>query len=177
MPGAGKTVVTRILSSIADKVVSMGDIVREEARRRGIGKDSASMMKFAKQLRIEGGGAVVAKLVLEKLRNDKGLFLIDGIRSLDEIELFRRYGQVVIVAVHASPYERFRRLRNRGRPGDPKVWEEFVERDLEELRLGIGNVIALADVMVVNEGVNLNNLSQEIIEKVRVALSHDKDKG
>ncbi|RLE50386.1 MAG: dephospho-CoA kinase, partial [Candidatus Methanomethylicota archaeon] len=33
----------------------------------------------------------------------------------------------------------------------PKNWMEFHERDFRELKVGIGNVIALADYMIVNE--------------------------
>jgi len=77
----------------------------------------------------------------------------------------------VLVAVHASPRERFRRLKSRGRPDDPTTWEEFVERDMRELELGIGNVIALADVMIVNEYYPLNVISQEALKRVREVLS------
>ncbi|MCD6114561.1 MAG: dephospho-CoA kinase, partial [Thermoprotei archaeon] len=55
-------------------------------------------------------------------------------------------------------------IRKRSRPGDPKTWEEFVERDLVELSFGLGNVIALADYMIVNEG-SLSELRREA-EKV-----------
>jgi dephospho-CoA kinase len=43
-------------------------------------------------------------------------------------------------------------LRTRGRSDDPSNWEEFEERDLRELKVGLGEVIALADEMIVNEG-------------------------
>ena len=35
---------------------------------------------------------------------------------------------------------------------DPKSWEGFVKRDLRELKVGLGDVIATADYMVINEG-------------------------
>jgi len=81
-----------------------------------------------------------------------GVAVVDGVRSLEEVEVFRRLGETVIVAVHSSPRTRFERLRRRGRPGDPRTWEEFVARDMTELGFGLGNVIALADYMLVNEG-------------------------
>jgi len=59
---------------------------------------------------------------------------------------------VSVVAVHASPRTRYERLISRGRSDDPKNWEDFAERDLRELSVGIGNVIALAEEMLVNEG-------------------------
>ena len=63
----------------------------------------------------------------------------------------------------------FERIRRRNRPGDPRTWEEFVARDMTELGFGIGNVIALADYMIVNEEKALD----EVIEEARNLL-HEK---
>jgi len=107
----------------------------------------------ARLLREEYGEDVIARRVLEKLlRDDPGFAVVDGVRSLREVEVLRGYGEAVIVAVHASPRTRFERLRRRGRPGDPRSWEEFRQRDLTELGFSLGSVIALADYMLVNEG-------------------------
>jgi len=43
-------------------------------------------------------------------------------------------------------------LFRRKRSDDPKGWKVFIERDLRELSVGQGNVIAMADYMIVNEG-------------------------
>ncbi|MCD6428076.1 MAG: nucleoside monophosphate kinase [Desulfurococcales archaeon] len=173
MPGAGKSVIARyIAKELGVKLYTMGDAVRRAAKKAGVGSDAKSMMEFAKNLRRKYGTAIVARLILEELKesNDK-LLVIDGIRSIDEVAEFKKHGSVVLVAVHASPRERFSRLKSRGRPDDPSSWEEFVERDMRELELGIGNVIALADVMVVNEYHPLNVISQEALKRVREVLS------
>jgi len=65
--------------------------------------------------------------------------------------LHRAY-EVVTVALHASPKTRFQRLLSRNRSDDPKNWETFYERDIRELDVGLGHVIALADIVLVNEG-------------------------
>ena len=171
MPGSGKSMVSRTLGRLARKVVSMGDAVREEARRRGLPTDLKTMMKLAQQLRVEHGPAAVAKLVIEMIE-DNGVYVIDGVRSLHEIKVFKEYGKVLIVAVHASPRTRFARLSTRGRRDDPKSWDEFVERDMRELGFGIGDVIALADVMVVNEDKSPEEVANEALEAVRRALEY-----
>ncbi len=173
MPGAGKSVIAKyIAKELGVKLYTMGDAVRRAAKKAGVGSDAKSMMEFAKNLRRKYGSAVVARLILEELKeNSSELLIIDGIRNIDEVAEFRKHGSVVLVAVHASPRERFRRLKLRGRPDDPSTWEEFVERDMRELELGIGNVIALADVMVVNERYPLNVISQEALKRVREVLS------
>ncbi len=153
MPGSGKTVVSSLAREMGLPVYVMGDVVREEARRRGLEPTPANLNMVARLLREEHGEDVIARRVLEKLlRDDPGFAVVDGVRSLREVEVLRGYGETVIVAVHASPRTRFERLRRRGRPGDPRSWEEFRQRDLTELGFSLGSVIALADYMLVNEG-------------------------
>jgi dephospho-CoA kinase len=43
-------------------------------------------------------------------------------------------------------------LKQRGRSDDPENREMFDRRDLTELKVGIGSVIALADHILINEG-------------------------
>lgn len=153
MPGSGKTLVTRIAEKLNIKTYVMGDIVREEATRRGLPHTPENLNRIASELRQLYGKDVIARRVLERLiRDDPRVALIDGVRSLVEVKVFMEVGEVIIIAVHASPRTRFERIRRRQRPGDPSTWEEFVARDLTELDFGVGAVIALADYMLVNEG-------------------------
>ncbi len=156
MPGSGKSIVTDVAREMGLPVLVMGDVVREEARRRGLPLTPENLRMVATKLREEYGEDVVAKRVAEKIRELVGqgakVVVVDGVRSPKEINVFRKLGKVVVVAVHASPRTRFERLRRRGRPGDPTTWEEFEARDRMELGFGLGEVIALADYMIVNEG-------------------------
>ncbi|RLG89653.1 MAG: dephospho-CoA kinase, partial [Thermoprotei archaeon] len=103
------------------------------------------------KLREMYGKNIVAVKTLERIDPREKVVVVDGVRSLDEVEVFRRSGETIIIAVHASPKTRYERLIKRGRPGDPSNWEDFVKRDMLELSFGLGNVIALADYMIVNE--------------------------
>lgn len=153
MPGSGKSTLSSVAREMGIPVYVMGDVIREEARRRGLEPTPANLNMVARLLREEHGPAIVAERVAEKLARDASrVVLVDGARSLVEVEVFQRLGRVVVVAVHASPRTRFERLRGRGRPGDPKSWEEFRQRDMTELGFSLGSVIALADHMLVNEG-------------------------
>jgi len=97
---------------------------------------------------------VVAKKCIPKIVSaNTDVVLVDGIRSLNEIQEFKKsFPQFVLIAVHSSPETRFGRLFRRKRSDDPSEWEVFLERDLRELSVGQGNVIAMADYMIVNEG-------------------------
>ncbi|MHC1601576.1 MAG: AAA family ATPase [Candidatus Nezhaarchaeales archaeon] len=153
MPGAGKTVVAEIARSIGLKVYSMGDVVREEVLREKGYLSWEEIKRVMFELRQKEGPRAVAKRVTKALMRDMWeVAVIEGVRSLDEIEEFKTIGKVVVLAIHSSPIDRYIRLKKRAREGDPKSFEELQERDFKELSLGLGNVIALADYMIVNDG-------------------------
>jgi len=157
MPGSGKSVFALKAKEYGLGVVSLGDIVREEAMKRKLTLDSKNMMSIAKELRKTYGKEIVARLALKRILdmlNTHSIVVVDGIRNLEEVEFLRSNidAELIIVSIHASPKTRFKRLVERGRDDDPKDWESFLNRDYEELSLGLGNVIALSDVIIVNEG-------------------------
>jgi len=156
MPGSGKSVAARRIASILGwPVVSMGDIVRQEVVRRGFKLNSPNIEMVARVLREELGEEAVAVLLIRELERmnigQEGL-VVDGMRSLAEAKTLSKLGRICIVAVHASPRARYERIIKRSRKGDAVSWNQFVERDMNNLRLGIGSLIALADYMIVNEG-------------------------
>jgi len=154
MPGSGKSVFSEAARALGIPVVSMGDVVRLEAVKRGLSQDAKTIAQLAKTLREEGGACAVAKLTLERTP-PAPVVVIDGVRSLDEVEFFRRaFEKVLVLAIHSSPRTRFTRLMARCREDDPKRWEEFVERDRRELAMGVGEVIALSDYVLANEGLS-----------------------
>jgi dephospho-CoA kinase len=151
MPGSGKSIISETARSSGFKVVPMGDVIREEAEAKGIAKTPANLGELMLKLRREEGNDVVAKRCLARIRNER-LSLIEGVRSMDELMYFKKNSEICLIAVHASPETRFERLLKRGRPDDPKDIETFRERDLRELNVGLGSVIALANKVFVNEG-------------------------
>lgn len=167
MPGAGKTLAAKIAKEMNFEVVVMGDIVREEAKKRGLMPNPENLGKLMLQMREKEGPAVIAKKCIPKIEEAKtNIVVVDGVRSLHEVEEFRRFfPNFIILAVHASPKIRFERLFKRKRSDDPEKWATFLERDMRELKVGLGHVIALADQLIVNEG-----SKAEFEEKVREFL-------
>lgn len=166
LPGSGKSVVSRVAKQLGVHVVRMGDVIREEAKNR-----NKTTGEVAVELRREFGEFVIADRCVSKILNynqnpstpnqrknpvkvnKPTLFMIEGIRSEYEVEIFRKkFKDFKIIAVHSTPQTRFKRLKKRMRPDDSREESEFKLRDNRELDFGIGNVIATADYMVVNEG-------------------------
>ncbi len=152
MPGAGKEEFVQVARSLGYDVVRMGDVVRAEAKKQGITGTDKGIGGFADQERRLHGFDVWAKRSALYVRGERTI--IDGSRGLDELEVFRQaFGDgVLLVAIHSSPESRYPRLKKRGRPDAPADWTEFVARDKRELGWGLGNLIAMADVMLLNDG-------------------------
>ena len=170
MPGSGKATIRRMVERMGNVAVVMGDEVREEAIRRGLKPTPDNLGTLMLKLRKEEGPAVVAERCIPKIEEAKTkLVIVDGIRSLREVEEFKRhFPNFSLIAIHTSPEARFRRLFRRRRSDDPKNWKTFMERDSRELGVGLGSVIATADYMIVNEGTKsqLRREVREVLEDV-----------
>ncbi len=170
MPGAGKATAEEVFRLRGYPIVVMGDEVRAEAVRRNLKPSSKNLGELMLRIRAEEGPAALAKRCVPKIKCSKGcIVIVDGIRSPEEVAEFRRnFKDFVLVAIHASPKTRFRRLLKRGRSDDPRDWETFIERDRRELKVGLGEVIATADYMVINEDTreDLKRRMERILEEV-----------
>jgi len=170
MPGAGKGTVREILQKMGYPVVVMGDEIREEAKQRKLKPTPENLGMIMLKLREEEGPAVIAKRCIPKMEKAKEKFVVvEGIRSLYEVDEFKKhFPNFTLIAIHASPEMRFRRLFQRKRSDDPKGWETFMERDSRELSVGIGAAIATADYIIMNEGTKaqLKRKTQEVLKEV-----------
>ena len=174
MPGAGKSAIHEVAKKYNLPVVSMGDVVRYETKKRGLPLTPENVGNTAINLRKEFGNEAIAVACLryiEENLKDKDAIIVEGIRSLYEINYFRKHCPMVLIAIHSSPLTRFERLKMRGREDDSTNWEIFVERDLRELGFSIGYAIALADFMVVNEG-NFNNCINQLDAILKEVLNN-----
>jgi dephospho-CoA kinase len=101
------------------------------------------------------------------VREAKGkAVVVDGIRSIMEVEMFKRAGPALLLAIQASRRRRFELLRARGRSDDPLTIESFNSRDERELSIGIGTAIALADEVITNERTTPADLAQRAVDCV-----------
>ncbi len=169
MPGSGKSLVVETAKTIGYEVVTMGDVIREETTKRGLELNPKNVGKVMLQLRAEGGDRVIAERCLPKIGQKKSKkIIIDGLRSHIEVDTFKKaLTNFVMLTVHASPQARFERLSTRARSDDPKTWEVFEERDMRELRVGIGDAIALAEYVIINDSTKevLNVRTTEVLKK------------
>ena len=150
MPGAGKEELLNVARSMDIPFLRMGDIVREFHQTSGAAERGLSVGQVANGERELHGKDIWAKRAIERMSGD--IFLVDGCRSLDEVDSYKGLSDnVYIIGVHAPRPVRYDRLVKRGREDAPKDMSEFDERDNRELGWGLGNVIALSDIMIIND--------------------------
>jgi dephospho-CoA kinase len=167
MPGAGKSTAAKALEAHGFKRIVMGDVIREETRRRGLEPDEKNTGKVMLELREEYGPGAVAEVCLRSLKAMKEqVIIVDGIRSFAEVEVFGREGKVKLMAIHASRDRRFKLLTERGRSDAPTSRAGFDERDKRELSIGVGNAVALADESLSNERTTPGELGNRAVELV-----------
>jgi len=167
MPGAGKSTAAEALVKEGWTRIVMGDVIRSETKRRGLVPDAKNTGDVMKALRREKGESAVADLCLKAIAEagaDK--VVVDGIRSMAEVETFRKKARVLLVAVDASPERRYEFLKERGRGDDPMTYDMFAARDRRELEVGIGKAIALADETVSNQHGTPHKLAADILKAV-----------
>ena len=173
MPGAGKALVIKAAQEQGYDVVAMGDVVREETEKRGLDPNPKNIGKVMLELREKGGDSVIAEKCTPKIEQQESLkVIVDGLRSLSEVDAFRaHFSRFSLVAVHASPETRFNRVCRRRRSDDPDGWSVFHERDMRELGVGLGNAIAMAEHLIINE-----NRREDAKSKVRATLRRVEEK-
>jgi dephospho-CoA kinase len=172
MPGAGKSTIAYSLKEKGFPVITMGDVVREEANRQNLEPTDYNLGSLMLKLRRDLGPGAIAHLILRKMERDYNnnidVIIIDGIRSMPEVEVLKSIGYVKLLAIHASTNTRFAYTKERARPDCPSSIQDFVVRDKRELTVGISEAIALADETLSNNDLTIEELKEkgfEIIQK------------
>ena len=103
---------------------------------------------------------------INRLENNN--IIIDGIRNIEEIELFMKIGEVKIILIRNTPKKRMKLLQERKRNDAPINIKEFNKRDEKELKIGIEGVMKRADITIDN----INLSKEEFEEKTRLIINN-----
>ena len=165
MPGAGKSTIVAKLKEQGYQAFNLGDGVRAEAKRRNLEPTGENLGKLMLELREKNGQGAVAQLIKEPIQNsDHEIIIIDGVRSIHEINVLKETGDLKLLAVKASSDTRFNFQRERKRSDDPLTRERFQERDNREISVGLQEIIELADETIENNNVTIEQLVDSAIE-------------
>ena len=148
MPGSGKTTVAEFLQKKYKAArIHLGDFIWRWLARQGIRPTEQSGTMAALYMWAEYGDIPIAQWAHDQVKNSKSkVILLDALRTVEEARFFQlKYGDSFhVIAVLAAPANRLQRTQKRARFG-PLSKLEFRIRDREELRLGVGDLIASAN--------------------------------
>jgi len=165
MPGAGKSTIVTKLKEDGYATFSLGDGVRAEAKRLDLEPTGENLGKLMLDLREKNGPGAIAELLKESIQNSTHeIIIIDGIRSMHEINVLKETGNVKLLAVNASPDTRFNFLRERKRLDDPLTRKIFEERDNREIGVGLEEIIGHADESIENNNITIEEMVESAIK-------------
>jgi dephospho-CoA kinase len=155
MPGSGKSEAVAEAKRRGLPIVSMGDFVREAVRSQGLAGTDENLGRIATQMRRDHGADYWAQRTCDRVMDtyqDAPLVIIDGVRTLAEIEVFRRRlgTSFHLVAITVPDAVRAERLTKRQRSDDPADAKLIAQRDQREIGWGILQAIASADTVIDN---------------------------
>ncbi|WP_435334449.1 AAA family ATPase [Haloarchaeobius sp. TZWWS8] len=155
LPGSGKGEAAKVAREHDVPVVTMGDVIRQECRDRGL--DPAEHHgEIAQALREENGPDAIAQRSLPMIREyleSHETVLVDGLRSGVELDCFSEaFGdEFVLVSIEAPFQIRKERISERGRDkGADEGGEGLEARDERERGFGMDDAMRRADLVIVN---------------------------
>lgn len=179
LPGSGKSIISRIAKKEGIYTISMGDVIREEAEKQNSTTAAVAVNlrkkygnnvvadRCVQKIKNHSRNRQNKKTTVKKMYNTQtnnqtpkkykkikqDIYIIEGLRSPQEVKYFKKhFKNFKTIAIHSNPKSRFNRLKRRKRVDDSTDYKTFKDRDYRELNFGIGNVIAQADYMLINEG-------------------------
>ncbi len=172
MPGCGKsTVADFFVKKHKAEKIHLGDFIWQWLARQGIRPSEETGNMASLYMWVEYGDIPLAKWTDEKIKKSKAkIIVLDSLRTIEEARYFQlKYkDNFHVIAILTAPAIRLKRLQGRARFGELTKLE-FRVRDREELRLGVGDLIASA-----NHYVNANGTIQSVQKQTIDLYKHLK---
>lgn len=169
MPGSGKSEASTVARSMKIPVVSMGDVVREEAAKCGLPPTDENIGGIGTALRRDEGMDAISKRCVPKIRaHGADVLVIDGTRNIEEVNYFKKQFGIdfKLIAINAPFDLRFERVKKRARSDDMTGIEELKRRDEREKGWGFDKAMELADITINNTS-SLKEFHEEIRKLLR----------
>jgi len=150
---SGKSTVVDALKKWGYRHVTLSDMIREEADKRGVPQERENLMAIGQSLRETFGAGVLAVRTMEKIKAEGGdKWLVDGIRNPAEIDELKKDPTAVIIANTAPEDLIISRILSRKR-SDDTLEEEAIRHKLRrewgegepEGGQQVGKCVAMAD--------------------------------
>lgn len=170
--GSGKDTVAYILAKKRNYlVINVADILREEAKKRGLAIERENLRTISAEWRREFGLGVLVDRAIEEYKKSSehsGLVVVP-MRNPGEAQRIKDLGGKIIW-VDADSKIRYQRIKTRNRSAeDNKTFEQFMSEEAAEMTtsgdeatLDMQGVKKIADIFVENNFENRDQLEQKL---------------
>ncbi len=169
LASSGKGEVAKYLEKNSFSKLVFSNVLKEEAEKRGLLKNRTYeeqkniFSKLGDQLRRETGKwEILAEKLIEKIKsNNLEKVVVDGFRSVEEVNLFKKnFENFYLVYINADEEIRFKRRKLEDSNINIENFRARDKRDIEEK--GLGKVIELADFTIDNNEEGLKHLHKKL---------------
>jgi len=128
---SGKSTVCDYLKSRSFYYKSLSDELRAVLAREGVENTRENLIRRGNELRAQHGNSHLSKLVVEGMARDKN-YVVDSLRNPDEIRELQKLPGFHLWNITSPESNRFERIMERKREGDPKTLDEFKKMEAQE---------------------------------------------
>jgi len=161
---SGKTTAADYLKTKGFYYHSLSDILREEADKSGVFPSRENLIKLGNELRKKFGPGILSSMTIEKLQGDRN-YCIDSIRNPEEARILKKQVNAKLFFIDAPQQMRFERIKERGREGDSKTFEDFLAAEQKEAQSDIETNQQLDETIKHADVTILNDSSKENLQK------------
>jgi dCMP deaminase len=136
---SGKTTAGEVLARRGFSYLSLSDVIREEARKRGLPDVRENLIALGNELRERHGPGALAELTVARMQSDRN-YAVDSIRHPAEVMALKKAGSFSLFHIFAPLEARFERALARDRAGDARTLQDFIR--LEEREFASSNAAA-----------------------------------
>jgi dephospho-CoA kinase len=159
LPGSGKSTALESVKNLGI-IVNMGDVIRNEAIKKSIELTDENLGQLARSMRLELGEDIIAKKCVEMIRDfQHGVVFVDGIRSIYELKIFRKFWAFPLISIETEEKFRHQRILNRARDDDSSSIIDIKKREEREISFGLLELIQKADYVIKNNS-TINDLKK-----------------
>jgi dCMP deaminase len=167
---AGKTTACEVLGARGFSYLSLSDVIREEAKSRGLAPARENLIALGNELRERHGPGALAELTVARMQPDRN-YAVDSIRHPAEVMALKKGGAFSLFHIFAPLEARFARSLARNRGGDARTLQEFIQ--LEEREFASSNAAAqqlLETERLANRVIDNKGTLEEFTARLEAAL-------
>lgn len=157
---AWKGQVIKFLQQKGYQHITFSNLIKEEVLVRGLELSRYNLNQIWTEIRNKEWQGAWATRIINMIDPEQD-YVLDGIRTLGEIQELRKFWKFVLIGIDADERLRYERVVSRQRETDQKTWEWFLEMDKLDLAAEDPNGTQVLKCMAVADFTVINNSTIE----------------